>query len=343
MKRISNVSLLAAVLVVGACSHYSDDLASLDKSMKAKPAVMAAAPQDIAPAAGNTIISTGPLNEYLARDYYDLAKYENDKAFDYKAAKEYTQRAMLASKGTIVQPAKIASYDVPENLVPELTTAREQLVSVLKDNIVPQNPETLAKAQSSFDCWVERAEEASDETHYAGCKGEFEQAMASMTTPAAGQTSTVYDIGFLQTSAVPDEAAEKRITYIADYLNAPQNTSLTVALSAAADQTGAARLNAVKNALIGKGIAPDRILVTGQQQGAIQQAAQLGNVQAVIVGTPVGAENMTTNFVPTTPADLAPSAGIVYEPTPAPQAPKVTAPVKKVQKPKTQESFSTND
>lgn len=336
MKRISKVSLLAAVLLLGACSHYSDELASLDQSMKVRPA---AVPQDIAPAAGNTVISTGPLNEYLARDYYDLAKQENDKAFDYKAAKEYTQKAVMASKGTIVPPAKISSYDVPATIVPELTGAREQLISVLKDNIVPQNPEALAKAQTSFDCWVERAEEASDETHYADCKASFEQAMASMMTPAAGEASTVYEIAFLQTSAVPDEAAEKRIAYIAEYLSAPQNTPLTVALSAPADQKGAARINAVKNSLIGKGIAPDRILVTAQAT----PTAQPGNVQAMIVGTTIGAEETTTNFVPTTPAQLAPSAGLVYPETqaPAPQPQVKAAPVKKAQK--TPPSYATND
>ncbi|PZQ44562.1 MAG: hypothetical protein DI551_09910 [Micavibrio aeruginosavorus] len=306
MKAVSFVklSISTLVLALAGCSHYSDELSALDREMKTPPAaVMAyntAAPQDIAPAAGGAPSMT--LNQYLTHDYYDMARYENDKAYDYKASRAFTTKAVMASKGKTPMPSKISEYDVSDALVPELTTARNELIAALKTKNIPENAAALAKAQTRYDCWLDRAEEAVEETHYASCKSEFEAAMASLTTPASGDT--VFQIGFMQTSAVPDEAAQKRLEYIAQLLTAPQNAPMKVGLSAPAGEIGLSRLKAVQMMLVNKGIAAERVVMIAPE--AMQASAPVsenigGTVQAVLIGVPENAAQTTTTFVPVTP------------------------------------------
>ncbi len=327
------VTLFAATsLFLGACSHYSDDLASLDNAMKAKPQpVMAAAtatPQEIAPAAGAGAVAVPavPMNDYLARDYYDLAKYENDKAYDYKASKIYTEKAMIAAKGERVMPSAISSYDLPDERVAELTEARKRLAIALTEQSVPENQQALAKAQTGFDCWLERAEEADKESHYADCKAQFEQSMASLMMPAAGsvetpaptapavvasippstveRTTTVYDIKFVRMGAVPDDASRKYIDHIAQTLNAPENAVLKVAVTAPAGDVGTARANSVRQSLIIKGVAPARISVTAPSAGSADEGVKV----AIIGAQPQQIQPQPYAQQPA-PAAIVPSAG----------------------------------
>lgn len=319
MKRMSKLLMVLSVLALGACEHYSDDLASLDGSMKTNQTTLAYAsaapvsPQDIAPAAGGPAATGGSINTFLAREYYDLARYENDKAYDYKAAKQYTKKAVSAQKGQFTGPSKISAFDIPSQHVGELTQARSDLIAALKTQNTPENGPALAKAQSSFDCWLERAEEADEDTHFAECKTQFEQSMAMLIMPAAGEAdaSTVFQIGFLQTSAVPDDASKNRIEYIANYLLKPENAPLKVALSAPADEVGTARIAAVQNAFAAKGVTPDRItIVPSEAIPATVPPTQAVNdgVKVVFIGsTQVTTTTTTTKFVPVTPGQIDPA------------------------------------
>lgn len=327
MMRFSKILIVSATLALGACSHYSDDLSSLDGAMKSNTAMAynasATSPQDIQPAAGGGAATGGSINNFLARDYYNLARFENDKAYDYKAAKNYTKKAMMAQKGEFTAPSKISSYDIPSDRVADLQQARANLVSALKESNTPENGATLAKAQSSFDCWLERAEEADDDAHFAECKGQFEQSMALLIMPAAGDATatTAYQISFMQTSAIPDEASQKRIEYIAQYLQAPENAPLKLALSASGDEVGNARIAAVQKSIVEKGVSADRIVVAAPAVVASGAQAVDSGVQATIIGsTQVQTTTTTSTFVPTAPVQVAPAQAA---PTPAP----VPAPV----------------
>lgn len=301
MKHFPKIICVLSALTLGACSHYSDDLASLDGAMKSGQSFASAsmAPQDIAPAAGGITQAGGSINEHLARGYYELARHENDKAYDYKASKQFTAKAMAAQKGQRTIPSKISAYDIPKERVAELTQARASLIAALKDNNTPENAATLAKAQTGFDCWLERAEEANEAEHYAACKTQFEESMASLAAPAAGDaTAPTYRIGFVQTSAVPDDVSQKLIGDIAAYVLAPENASMTIVLSAPSDETGAARVAAVQNAFIANGVSPARVNTTIPQivQAANGAAPQqvIGTVHATIVGASIPAQPQAT-------------------------------------------------
>jgi len=342
MKAVSFVSVIA-IFTLGACSHYSDDLASMDSQIyKAAPATQVAmAPQDIAPAAGGAAFSTETLNAALAREYYSMARFENDKAFDYKAAKQYTAKAKMASAGKLVVPSKISAFDIPADRVGELTQARAELINALKTQNTPENQPSLAKAQTSYDCWLERAEEADADAHFAECKGTFEQAMANLIATAAGTTEpapSIYDITFGANAALMNEASRKDIAHIANHMKAPENTAQTVQILGVigttqgefGHQLATARMKAVQDALIERGV--DAARISPIMSPSVNQEA--GKVQVMLMNNAAHPNIETkTEYVPLAqpvPAPVEPvQAPSVYEQAPASApAPKKFAPAK---------------
>lgn len=283
MKSVFKNLSLSAALILGACGHYSEDLSSLDnqylKSNATQVASVQPALQDISPAAGGaefmTATNTAALGQYLARDYYDLARYENDKAYDYAAAKLYTDKALNASKGKISAPSCIAAYRVPQDKLPELNEAREALIAALRSGQLGGSEAQLAKAQTNFDCWLERAEEASDDAHFASCKEGFEASMAQIIMPAAGTPAQgvissipapssvqMFEIKFTGNTDAIDTAAFQSIEQCAAFMNTPQGTGYTAVITGFTPIAGdeAARVMAtsralrVRDALVAKGV-----------------------------------------------------------------------------------------
>jgi outer membrane protein OmpA-like peptidoglycan-associated protein len=272
---------------------------------------MASSLQDIAPAAGGPI-STETLNSILARQYYEMAKYENDTAYDYKAAKQYTQKAMMAAEGKVVTPSKVSAFDVPEEKIAELNAVRGQLIAALQTQNTPENQQALAKAQTSFDCWLERAEEAADDAHYAQCQSDFQQAMVMMTAPAAGtpmETGAAYEIKFSANSAIMNEASQKDIEHVANILKAPDNSAysanVTGFIGAAtgefANQLATARVNAVRSALVDRGVDAARLM-----GGDIAMSQGASEVRVTLNAAAAAQPNVTTKteYVPVTPTQV---------------------------------------
>lgn len=266
MSIASKSLILAATFVLGACSHYNEDLTSLDGAMmKSTTVALVASPQDIAPAAGGKSAPSPSLGNYLAREYYDLAKYENDKAYDYKAAKMYTGKAMAASQGKITAPSRVAAFDVPPAKISELNGARQSLIAALTSGNTQGNEMVLAKAQTSFDCWLERSEESSNDTHSASCRESFEQSMAQLVMPSAGVSSAqMMEVAFAPGASAVDAAATPSIDQVAQFLATPQGAGYTAVITGftqfgtpteADRQLATSRVLKVREILLSKGVA----------------------------------------------------------------------------------------
>ncbi len=171
MNKFSLLSISCAVLLVSACDHYSTKLAAIDST---SPNVA-----DISPAAGGEMT----FRQYLASEYYQLARYEQDQMYDYRAAKYYTEKAEKLSQGTMVSPASLSDFDITPEKSQELTLAREGLISALHTYNVPENRYSLAMAQTRYDCWVEQQEEDHQGGDILTCKNEFKQAISSLVLP----------------------------------------------------------------------------------------------------------------------------------------------------------------
>lgn len=166
MKKISILSIACALFALNACDHYSDRLAALDTN-----SVDIA---NISPASGGDMT----FGQYLANEYYTLARYENDNMFDYQAANYYTKKAESLSAGKMVSPARVNDFSIDDKDVTSLSSARSELIYALKHYNIPENRYPLAIAQSRYDCWVEQS---ADYEEQSVCKKQFEDAMHSLT------------------------------------------------------------------------------------------------------------------------------------------------------------------
>lgn len=288
-----------AVLLLAACSHYNEDLASLESKMASPQAPL----QEIAPAAG-AMSAPATLTDTLAREFYTMARSEQDTAFDYKAAKRYTEKAMKAKEGAVIEPSKLSAFDIPAERRAPLEQARANLVTALKTQNIPENAQTLAIAQCRYECWLERAEEASDESHFAQCRNDFESAMAQLIAPAAGVAGAVgeaFDLRFAPNSAVMDEQSQKLLAHIANVMNTPENTGRAATIAGFlgglqgeyANTMTNARVNAVKTALVERGVEAARL------NPVVSPDAGEAKVQVILSAPPVAQPAQTkTEFVP---------------------------------------------
>lgn len=171
MKKIHLLSVCCVAFLSSGCDHYSTKLAA----MSSTPQNVA----DISPAAGNEMT----FSQYLASEYYHLARYEHDQRYDYKAAKYYTNKAERLSKGQMVSPASFSDFKVAPEKSEELASAREELISALKIYNVPENRYSLAVAQTRYDCWLEQQEEGNQNNDALTCKNEFRHAISNLVPP----------------------------------------------------------------------------------------------------------------------------------------------------------------
>ncbi|NQZ14723.1 MAG: hypothetical protein HRT94_07870 [Alphaproteobacteria bacterium] len=183
MKKRSLLLTVIALTGLSACDHYSDKIAALDNDYT--PATYSSDVSQIAPAAGasmgaatDAVISGIPFSGHLKREYIEQARYE-ESVSDYKAAKHYTECAYMLSEGQLVAPASIGAA-VPTEERAALEEARATLIEALTTKNMPQNREMLAKAQVSFDCWVDQAAEAKTQSP---CHENFVTAMTALAEP----------------------------------------------------------------------------------------------------------------------------------------------------------------
>lgn len=166
MKKIPILSIVCALFALNACDHYSERLAALDISSEDVA--------NISPASGGDIT----FRQYLANEYYTLARFENDNMYDYQAAKYYTEKAESLTAGKMVSPASLNDFYIGDKDTTSLSAARSDLIYALKHYNIPENRYPLAIAQSRYDCWVEQT---ADYDAQSVCKKQFEDAMYSLT------------------------------------------------------------------------------------------------------------------------------------------------------------------
>ncbi|MEQ8494774.1 MAG: OmpA family protein [Gammaproteobacteria bacterium] len=123
----------------------------------------------------------GDFTDALARAYEQLAELERRQG-DSRDADVYMARAQAARRGEAPPPEAVAAR-VPfldEVHVSALSGARERLVSALAAGAREKAAQPAARAQSSYDCWLEQASEDLQPDHIAACRQAFDTAMAAV-------------------------------------------------------------------------------------------------------------------------------------------------------------------
>ena len=135
--------------------------------------------------------SSGNFEKALFDNYIELANLENAE-YDRVDAGKFAARAAAIAAGNEVAPEKMSMRNLPADRVGILTGARSRLVQAFENGAMKSSPIELAKAQSSFDCWMQEQEENRQHKDIAACQNDFitamnkvDAALKVIQTPAA--------------------------------------------------------------------------------------------------------------------------------------------------------------
>ncbi|WP_025900005.1 OmpA family protein [Sneathiella glossodoripedis] len=123
--------------------------------------------------------SGSAFSQALYNDYITLSRGEYGEG-DYTDADRFAVKAMSAARGNDVAPYNPGEWKIPEDRVPVLTGAYNRLVAALNGTAKDKATVQLARAQTSFDCWVQEQEENFQPDHIAACRDAFVAAMADV-------------------------------------------------------------------------------------------------------------------------------------------------------------------
>ena len=116
------------------------------------------------------------FHQYLLSNYQQNASFEAEKMHDWNSAKLYSEKALKAMSGENIYPEKITYWKIPEDKLKEIRIGYDNLISIYEEAII-KDPQNLAKAISSLDCWAEQEEEKWQTWDIAKCKDDFVKAM----------------------------------------------------------------------------------------------------------------------------------------------------------------------
>lgn len=192
------------------------------------------------------------FQQALATEYRDLAVFESDKMFDPIDAAYFAGRGLTAASGQDVEPSDPTRWGVSGATREEATALRGRLVSAIASRGAAE-PQTAARAQVAYDCWLEQAEEDFQDDHIAACYDKFianlalleGAAPAAPAQPAVAATATAapatYICFFDFDSAVVDDECEAIVSLVADDIAAAPNRRID--LVGNTDTSGAAAYN----------------------------------------------------------------------------------------------------
>ena len=122
----------------------------------------------------------------LARDYDALAQAEQAQG-DAQDARTYSQRALAAAAGSPTAPDQVELRQplLKERYVAELSQGRSRLLTALDKSGRTDAPEAAARAQASYDCWLEQASEDLQPDDINACRDSFLTAIATVEGAAS--------------------------------------------------------------------------------------------------------------------------------------------------------------
>jgi OOP family OmpA-OmpF porin len=217
------------------------------------------------------------FNSALSREYKSFALYENDEMGDWNDASHFKKKAFLVALGRNTEPEVLEERTLPWDNRPELASARRRLVKALDSGGRAITPKKAARAQASFDCWVEQQEEDFQPDDIAKCRKAFYKAVwhveEGLTVAAASPDAFTIFLKFDSADLVPDQAGTLNAIATASKLG----KEVRLLVSGHSDRAGPKGYNlvlsqlralSIENALLRHGVSQDLIAVTarGEEQ-----------------------------------------------------------------------------
>lgn len=120
-----------------------------------------------------------PFQNALSSEYLQLSDREA-LDYDWSDSQFFAEKGLRAAYGHDVEPEKIDDWSIPDEIRPELEAARQKLLANLTAENKRDKTEAAARAQASFDCWLEEQEEGWQLDAIKTCKSRFYAAMESL-------------------------------------------------------------------------------------------------------------------------------------------------------------------
>lgn len=180
-----------------------------------------------------------PFAQGLRTGYFSLTDYEKSTG-DLIDASHFARKAVSSARSLNVQPDAVAFRTLGENDASEMTAARARLMAGLEGGGRIKAAPDAAKAQVSYDCWLE-AVEAKDQPRVDVCKKDFEDAMAAVERALASEIDNTYLVFFAFDRSDLTPVAHTVLTEVVDAWN--QGRPARVVLAGHADRAGPAAYN----------------------------------------------------------------------------------------------------
>jgi OOP family OmpA-OmpF porin len=182
----------------------------------------------------------------LAREYMLLAEQE-EQNYDWQDSWHFADKGLTAAYGNDVGPENVSDWNIPEDKRAELELARDELLSALKPSVVASEPALAARAYRTFDCWVERQEDAWELDKIAECRENFADVLRELRQsvgvggPEEAVDTTSYIVFFEWNHASLTAAGQRIISKVLDSLAGQENYEIV--LNGHTDTTGLERFN----------------------------------------------------------------------------------------------------
>ncbi|HEY8963344.1 MAG TPA: OmpA family protein [Alphaproteobacteria bacterium] len=284
MFRFRHLGLMAAVLTFSACS-MAQGYSEVNALNKAN--------------AGGS-----PFTQQLTAEYKAFSNYLLNDMKDYADALHFARKGLASASGENVMPEPVNDYDLEAAEITELSDARARLVSAFDRGAREIIPGKSAVAQARYDCWIEQDEGSVNDTGKTGnldCKGQFMAAMQEVeaalpaAAPAPIDAGVPAPVGMMDGTGEPMALKEAMYLVFFDWDKSDITTGGATVLDAVAqevknrgvqhinvvghcDTSGPTdyneklamrRANAIKKALIERGVAADQISVSGRGENEL--------------------------------------------------------------------------
>jgi len=221
-----------------------------------------------------TAVATGgtAFTRALLDGYKEQARVESEVEFEWRHAVIFARKGARAATGEPVPPEDPSRWDIPAPALPALAEAYARLMADFADGARERVPALAAKAQVSFDCWLEEEWEGDSDTE---CRDAFHAAEAGLKppappTPAAADPARTFVVYFdFDKTAV---TAQAKAIIAAAARSGDDRHARVIHVSGFTDTVGTRRYNhklsikraqAVAKALAEAGIAPAMLDVRG--------------------------------------------------------------------------------
>ena len=112
------------------------------------------------------------FNTQLYAGYIELSLNERAE-YDFRDSDVFAMKAAVAARGDDVRPSAVEDRRVAADKVEELSKARARLMAMLYGGGKNKAPVSAARAQISFDCWMQEQEEGHQPGDIADCRNAF--------------------------------------------------------------------------------------------------------------------------------------------------------------------------